>query len=619
MRLLPSTRALLACCVIIQTVQAQIDWPDLVLTEVASGSTLPVHVTHAPDGSGRLYVVEQPGRILVTSGNGFATTPFLDLSAQVSFEFGTEDGALNMVFSPGFVTNRHCYVYYTRTGDLASVVSRFAVAADGNTASIQSEQVILTIPEFSERTLNGGMLVFGPDGYLYVGTGDNGYMFGEESQAQKTSSLWGKILCIDVRGGGPGYLVPPSNPFVGRTGYAPEIWAMGLRNPWRFSFDRATGDLYISDVGQFIADEINFEPAGSAGGKNYGWRSREGRHEFFPAVPNVPSFTEPIFETIHGTFAELQSINGGYVYRGPDQPRMNGKFFLADAYSGVIRGLVRSNGVWHAADLLQTSMFLTSFGEDETGRIYVTDYLAGKVHRLEDSGRVRAPAISPSGPVSHTEAIAVTTLSTGAVTRYTLDGSEPTATSSPVPGNGLVVVPAQATLKVRSFRAGWEPSLVVTQTFNYIAAKPSFSPSQGPISPGGTISISSATPNAEIRYTLDGSEPTAESPLYAAPLNISTSTLLKARAFRSGFTASDVATFHHAPVRLGPVRTTSYGATVVSWSSLSNETYRLQYSPDLSYWINAGNPITANSSLTSYTNSLLQPHPFRGFFRVVTE
>lgn len=302
---------------------AQIDWPELTSTEVASGANFPVHVTHSGDGSGRLFVVEQPGRILVTASNGFAATPFLDLSARVSYEMDTEDGLLNLVFPTNFATSQKFYVYYTRTGDLASVVSRFTVSTNSNQADPNSEQKIIVIPEVTRRTLNGGMLAFGLDGYLYIGTGDNGYFFNVESEAQKPSSLWGKILRIDVSSTPTGYVVPPGNPFVNRPGFAPEIWALGLRNPWRFCFDRSNGDLYISDVGQFIADEIDYEPAPSTGGRNYGWRTREGRHPFFQSSGPLQNFTDPILDLLHGPPFSLQATTGGYVYRG-SQPSADG-------------------------------------------------------------------------------------------------------------------------------------------------------------------------------------------------------------------------------------------------------------------------------------------------------
>jgi glucose/arabinose dehydrogenase len=598
---------------------AQIDWPDLTATEIATGATFPVHVTHARDGSGRLFVVEQPGRILVTTSNGFAATPFLDLSAQVSFEFGSEDGLLNLVFPPNFATNPQFYVYYTRTGDLASVVSRFSVSTNVNQADPNSEQQILVIPEVTERSLNGGMLAFGPDGYLYIGTGDNGYFFGiEHEEAQKTSSLWGKILRLDVSSTPTGYVVPPSNPFVGRAGYAPEIWALGLRNPWRFSFDRANGDLYISDVGQFIADEIDYEPAPSAGGKNYGWRTREGRHAFFPSSAGAQSFVDPIVDLPHGPISSLQAAAGGYVYRGPSRPRMDGMYFYSDFYSGVIKGVLRSNGVWLAAPVLESGFLLSSFGEDQSGAIYVTDYISGTLARLDDSGRVRAPEFNPPPPTSDTDSITVTTLSTGgALIRYTTNGVDPVASDPVIASGGTVTITSGATLKARAFRAGLQPSLVTSGDYSLKAARPQFNPAQGPVSNAAPIAVTSATPGAVIRYTLDGSDPDGASTPYATPIPFPAGQQMKARAFRAGFIDSDVALFHSAALSVEKFGLTSFGQPYLIWSSISNQNYQVQFSPDLSYWINTSPILLSTGGTRGFTNTTILPHPHQGFLRVV--
>lgn len=249
---------------------AAVDWPTLRFTQIVTNIfTAPTCITHAGDGSGRLFIVEQAGRIRIIQSNSVLTLPFLDIASRIAT--GGERGLLGLAFSPGFSTNGQCYVNYTRTNDGAIVVSRFQITADPNLADQNSEQVLLTVPQpFANH--NGGQIAFGQDGYLYIGTGDGGSGGDPQNRAQNPSTLLGKILRIDVESGVTPYAIPPDNPFVSAPPFGPEIWAWGLRNPWRFSFDRETGDLYIGDVGEGSREEINFQPAGSSGGQNYGWR-----------------------------------------------------------------------------------------------------------------------------------------------------------------------------------------------------------------------------------------------------------------------------------------------------------------------------------------------------------
>jgi glucose/arabinose dehydrogenase len=595
---------------------APIDWPGLIFTEIATGAMFPVHVTHSGDGSGRLFIVEQSGRILVTTTNGTPMTTFLDLSERVHFEWGLEDGLLNLVFSTNYAVSGKFYVYYTRTGDLASVISRFSVSTNSNVADQNSEEQILVIPEISEYTLNGGMLAFGPDGYLYIGTGDDGYYLTAGSRAQEPFSLWGKILRIDVASTPTGYVVPPSNPFIGRPGYAPEIWALGFRNPWRFSFDRANGDLYVSDVGQFIADEIDYEPSPSLGGRNYGWRSREGIHAFFDPIESNQRFVDPVFEVVHDQLTASYALTGGYVYRGPHQPRLNGMYFFADVYSGLVQGMVRSNGIWTTKPILQTPFVVTSFGEDQAGQLYITDYVSGGLYRLDDSMECREPVFDPAGPVSDRDSISVTSLSTGAVIHFTTNGIDPTESDSVAAGS--VTIASGTTLKARAFRTNLQPSAVTAQTFALKAAKPSFVPDQGLLTNNAPIAISSVTPGAIIRYTLDGAEPTSASTIYPSPVLFFTNQILKARAFRAGFADSDASLFHSTPLRFQNVSKTPFGTPVVTWSSMTGQTYRLQYSPDFTYWANLDTNRVSTSITLAFTN-YFRPHPHRAFYRVQLE
>jgi glucose/arabinose dehydrogenase len=244
-----------------------------------------------------------------------------------------------------------------------------------------SEQVVLKVSQpYSNH--NGGQLAFGPnDGYLYIGMGDGGSGGDPENRAQNPAELLGKLLRIDVESGGNPYLVPATNPFVQTTGYRGEIWALGLRNPWRFAFDRLNGDLYIADVGQAEYEEVNYQPGASAGGQNYGWRIMEGLHCYNPANCNPSGLTLPVVEYSH---AEGCSITGGVAYRGTQFDRMQGIYFYADYCSGKIWGLRSAAASWSSRLLLDTPFSITTFGEDEAGEIYVADFSGGEIYRIVD-------------------------------------------------------------------------------------------------------------------------------------------------------------------------------------------------------------------------------------------
>jgi hypothetical protein len=372
-------------------------------------------------------------------------------------------------------------------------------------------------------------------------------------------------------------------------------------------------------VGQFIAEEIDFEPAPSRGGRNYGWQTREGRHDFFAPPGSAGEFVEPIYEAIHAQPITIpQVLTGGCVYRGASKPRMDGMYFFGDAFSGLIQGLVRSNGIWQAMPLLKTPFFLSSFGEDESGNLYMTDYFSGGLFRLSDTQRAKAPNFSPPGPVSDTDVMTITSLTTGATIRVTTDGTDPTPASVGIQSGGAVIITAGTTLKARSFRNDLQPSEVTAMTFTLKASKPTFTPNQG-ISPTNTIQISAATPNAAIRYTLDGSDPTLASPVYSSPVRVGADQNLKARAFRTGFNESEVSVFFSTPLRLEPFQRDSFGRAVISWTSIAGQIYRLQTSPDLSYWIDVSSNLTATTTLMSFTNISYSVQPWRSFFRVVAE
>ncbi|MBW2427329.1 MAG: PQQ-dependent sugar dehydrogenase [Deltaproteobacteria bacterium] len=361
------------------------------LEAVISGLANPVAITHAGDGSGRLFITEQGGRILIYDGSGVLPAPFLDVSALLST--GGERGLLSVAFHPNYAINGHFYVNYTNTGG-HTVIARYTVSNDPNLADPASALSVLTIVQpYSNH--NGGQLQFGPDGYLYIGMGDGGDAGDPDNYAQNPDSLLGKMLRIAVDGDVP-YSVPPDNPFVSDERVRDEIWALGLRNPWRFSFDRSTGDLFIGDVGQYNWEEIDYQPASSTGGENYGWRLMEGNNCFNPSTNcNDGSLTLPVLEYGHDLGC---SVTGGYRYRGKGNPLLSGLYIYGDFCSGRIWGAKPGgNGNWSAEELLDTNLNISTFGEDQNGELYVAHRAAtgGTVYRIVQT----APKLIPGIPL----------------------------------------------------------------------------------------------------------------------------------------------------------------------------------------------------------------------------
>ncbi|MDP2300192.1 MAG: PQQ-dependent sugar dehydrogenase, partial [Actinomycetota bacterium] len=318
------------------------------------------------------------GHVWTVEG-GERTEVFLDLSETVSTE--SEQGLLGIAFSPSFAEDGVFVASYTRA-DGTSVLSRFLVS--GETADPASEQVLLTQAQ-PFKNHNGGMIAFGPDGYLYYGLGDGGSGGDPQGNGQDLSTLLGTIMRLDVLRDGDmsattPYGIPDDNPFVGRSDARPEIWAWGLRNPWRFSFDSQTGDLWIGDVGQSAWEEIDFQPADSAGGENYGWNLLEGTHPYPPdAAMRAGDFTAPIVEYDRDAG---KSVTGGYVYRGTAIPGLAGTYLYGDFVDGRIWALVRTeDGTVENRLLAQTHFQISSFGEDDMGELYVVDF-AGGIYRL---------------------------------------------------------------------------------------------------------------------------------------------------------------------------------------------------------------------------------------------
>jgi glucose/arabinose dehydrogenase len=349
---------------------------------------MPIYLTHAGDGSGRLFVVEQAGRIR-TVLNGAVQSTFLDITDRVRSPInggGQEEGLLSVAFPPGFgSTKDYFYVYYTFTFDVNegyNRVSRFYINNNGAADPNSEEQVILFNHPLN-RNHNGGQLVFGPDGYLYIATGDGGGGGDPMNNAQNPASLLGKILRIDVESGVNPYEIPPDNPFVGVQGYRPEIWALGLRNPWRVSFDRQTGDMVIGDVGQDNWEEIDFQPAASPGGENYGWNILEGTHCYNAATCDDSGMTPPIFEYPTNVDGAC-SVTGGYIYRGPSST-LNGIYFYGDFCSGKIWGLQNTGGNWSNHMFFDTTNMIPTFGEDQAGNLYFSDRVSGDIFMISEA------------------------------------------------------------------------------------------------------------------------------------------------------------------------------------------------------------------------------------------
>ena len=380
----------------------------LKLTRIAGGFDRPLYVTHAGDGSKRLFVVEQGGRILVLEEGAKTPRLFLEVSHLISPEAltgeWTERGLLGLAFHPDYAINGKFFIHYTDlNGD--TVIAQYRVSPDNpDIADAASAKVVFQLPQ-PHSTHNGGQIAFGPDGYLYIALGDGGPQKDPLGAGQNRQILLGAILRIDVDGDPP-YNIPADNPFVGDDGARDEIWSYGFRNPWRFSFDRATGDMYIGDVGYKRWEEVNFQPAASSGGENYGWSVWEGNETY--AGGEAPNYAPPFFVYGHSHGC---SVTGGYVYRGVAVDELRGVYLLGDFCSGRIWASWRDHGMnWQVIELINKGIQISSFGEDQAGEIYVVDFTGGALFRIDPVGipaelatRERAPSAADVKltPIAH--------------------------------------------------------------------------------------------------------------------------------------------------------------------------------------------------------------------------
>lgn len=348
------------------------------LERVAGGFASPLLVTHAGDGSGRLFVVEQSGKIYILKDGRRLETPFLDVSNLISA--GGEKGLLGLAFHPDYASNGMFFINYTNNQGGSTTVARYQVSADANVADASSAEILLTFEQpFGNH--NGGNIAFSPqDGYLYIGTGDGGDGGDPRQYGQALNTYLGKLLRIDVNTES-GYRIPDDNPWASSPDAVREIWAYGLRNPWRFSFDNA-GNLYIGDVGQSLFEEISFQAADSAGGENYGWRTMEGFSCFNPKAARSPlescdetGLTLPVLVYDHG---EGNSVAGGYLYEGAAVPDLQGHYVYGDI-NGKIWTARPQGERWDSQLLLNAGFTLVTFGEDEAGELYTTNFASGDI------------------------------------------------------------------------------------------------------------------------------------------------------------------------------------------------------------------------------------------------
>jgi len=360
----------------ITTLNTPLIQPELITTGLKS----PTSILATPDSiDSRLFIVEQDGLIrIIDKSRKLNEKPFLDISSKILQ--GGEMGLLGMAFHPSYKQNGYFYINYIDKNQ-NTVIARYAVTPNADTADPTSEKILFTLKQ-PYTNHNGGALVFGPDSYLYIALGDGGSAGDPENRAQNKAEYFGKILRIDVDHGDP-YVIPPNNPFVNEANSKPEIWAYGLRNPWRISFDKETGDLYIADVGQGELEEVNIQKSSSKGGENYGWRCYEGKQAYkLDGCGDSSKYVMPVLEYDHKE--DSCSITGGYVYRGERYPALSGKYFYGDYCNGQLFYAGNENNTWTNVLAAQTPYSISTFGQDSNGELYFADFKTGSIYHIQD-------------------------------------------------------------------------------------------------------------------------------------------------------------------------------------------------------------------------------------------
>jgi glucose/arabinose dehydrogenase len=354
--------------------------PALSFQPVVSGLSSPLGIVNAHDGSNRLFIVEKGGLIKIYNSTQVLATPFLDISAKIVTD--SERGLLGLAFDANYSSNGLFYIYYTSAPNGTVTISRYSVSASANVADPNSEVVLKTQDHSQFGNHDGGSLLFGPDGCLYAGIGDGGSGGDPNGNGQNLNTLLAKIIRINPTDGAA-CSAAPGNPFVGQANVRDEIWALGVRNPWRITFDRQTGDLLIADVGEDIEEELDIQPPG-IGGRNYCWRHKEGLLIYdagTACTAGIPTDPVLVYDHTNGRCA----ITGGYRYRGSRIPDLNGTYFYGDYCTGEFWGATESGGVWSSTRLLDTPYNISTFGEDESGEIYLADITGGAIYKLVDT------------------------------------------------------------------------------------------------------------------------------------------------------------------------------------------------------------------------------------------
>jgi uncharacterized protein (TIGR03437 family) len=438
--------------------------------QVATGIAGPTDIQTPGDGSGRLFILQQSGVIRIVKNGSVLPAPFLDIHTKTTGD--GERGLLGLAFPPGFAQKQRFYIDYTDlNGD--TVIAQYRVSANPDVADPASEVVLLHITQpFANH--NGGQVRFGPDGYLYIAMGDGGSAGDPMGNGQSLGTLLGKLLRIDVESAPGQVLIPPDNPFVNQSGARGEIWAYGLRNPWRFSFDRANNDLWIADVGQDTYEEVDLQPAASHGGENYGWNLMEGLH-CFTAGCSMQGLTLPIAEYQHTEGA--CSITGGFRYRGNGSPGLRGTYIYGDYCNGRIWGLEWIGSAWASRLLLASDFNITTFGEDEAGEVYVADAKAGTIYRIEGSRAPRFNAASVTNSASFANGMVAGSLATAFAAGVRDAAGVSVAGEIPLPGSldGVSVTVAGIAAPVYVIANGGGQELVTFQVPWEIAGRTSAS------------------------------------------------------------------------------------------------------------------------------------------------